>query len=206
MEDVFLEYNINKTKGVRPLGPVDITALKTKVLALSADEWDKEEDYAANYNKETSLQQTKHIIFRFANKRVPLTEYFAGSRWNGWKQILLPIMEEVVKVYGYKKNFFPKVMLANVPPGCLIPAHIDGGPRGFAPHKIHLALTTNDKAFFYIVPDRYHFEEGFAYEVNNGSHHSVVNQGTTDRIHLLFECLDLDNQPEVLKEKMIKSL
>ena len=41
----------------------------------------------------------------------------------------------------------------------------------------------------------HHFPEGEAVEVNNLELHAVRNDGTTDRIHLIFEYYDQD-QPD----------
>jgi hypothetical protein len=41
----------------------------------------------------------------------------------------------------------------------------------------------------------HHFAEGEAVEVNNMGPHAVRNEGTSERIHLIFEYYDLD-QPE----------
>ena len=189
-----LEYTPNKTETVRFLGTFDVAALKQKVLDLDEDFWDKEEDFQANYNKKLSLRYTKHIVFRFANKREKPYQYFALPAWDEWREALLPIMEEIVKEYGYDNGFYPRVMLAKLPPGGMIKPHVDGIPPKVGGHKIHLALKTNPDCFFYIIPERFHFKEGEAYEVNNAAMHSVINNGDTDRIHLIFEYLNVDLQ------------
>ena len=146
--------------------------------------------------------QAKHLILRFINRRVEPYQYLESKRWKLWKDKLLPIMTEIISPFGYRKPVFPKVMLANLPSGSFIPPHVDGDERGYVPHKIHLPLRTNEKAFFILDGKQYHFAVGKAYEVNNGLRHAVANQGKTDRIHLIFECLDYDLQTEEIKKQM----
>lgn len=179
---------------MRDLGPVDISPIQDLVLALPDNAWDGPEDLAANYNKRGAIRQGSHIIFRFSNRQVTPFEYSELSRWQGWANPLLSVMQDAVRPYGYRRHFFPRVMLARLPAGAFIPPHIDGDMKGFVPHKIHVPITTNQKTFFFVDGERYHFEVGRAYEVNNGVQHSVVNGGDMDRIHLLFEYLDRDIQ------------
>ncbi len=189
------EINPGKTLSLRELEQVFIEDLKKAVLDLPETEWDREEDFAANYNKDKrALSQTRHIVLKFADKRDELIRYFETSRWPHWKNRVEPLMQQAVKPYGYRKGFFPRVMLAKVPPGKVIPPHIDGQKSRIIPHKIHIPLQTNDQAFFYIDNVRYHLKEGFAYEVNNAVKHAVINNGKSDRIHLVFEYLDRDLQ------------
>ncbi len=58
-----------------------------------------------------------------------------------------------------------------------------------------MPLLTNPQVGFRIDDKIYHLPEGEAIEVNNLGIHAVRNDGTTDRIHLIFEYYDLD-QPD----------
>jgi len=189
------EINSNKTESVRPLGSVDISSIKDEVSSFSESFWDEQEALSPNYNKGAgALHEVKHIVFKFSEKRNPNIppRYFELPIWEEWKERLLPIMDEAVIVFGYKKVFYPRVMLALLAPGTSIQAHTDGGFQRSRPHKIHLPIVTNDQCFFTLMPDeQYHFKEAFAYEINNCRMHRAVNRGKTDRIHLLFECLGL---------------
>lgn len=190
-----LEYTPNKTESIKYLGKFNILSLKKKVLSLPEDYWDKKIDFEANYNKTLALDQTKHIIFRFADKRTSPYRYFSLPAWDDWKSVLLPVMDQVVEQYGYNNGFYPRVMFAKIPPGGFIRPHVDGIPPKVGGHKIHIALKTNQECYFYMVPERFHFKEGEAYEVNNAATHSVINNGNTVRIHLIFEYLNIDIQP-----------
>lgn len=188
------EVNRHKTDGVRDLGPVDATDLREDVLALPENAWDRPEDFAANYNKKKAIRQASHVIFRFSDRRESLIRYIELPSWRKWADRLLPVMHAAVRAYGYAAHFFPRVMLARLPAGAFIPPHVDGDARGFVPHKIHVPILTNPEAYFFLDRQRHHLAEGRAWEVNNGVTHSVVNNGDSDRIHLIFEYLDADAQ------------
>ncbi|MCE7992564.1 MAG: aspartyl/asparaginyl beta-hydroxylase domain-containing protein [Roseivirga sp.] len=201
-----IEINHHKTESIRNLGDVDITEITGMLNNLNPDDWDKQVDFKTNYNKKkgghSALQQVQHITFRFSNKQSDEIEYLELPSWKAWESALLPLLQEATALYGYKNGFYPKVMLAKIPAKGFIPPHVDGGIRGFAPHKIHIPIQTNPDCFFFIEKEKHNLKEGVAYEVNNGKQHGVVNNGTTDRIHLIFEYLDMNVQPEEVKNKM----
>lgn len=86
-------------------------------------------------------------------------------------------------------------MLARMAPGGVIHPHVDANPAALWPHRIHVPITTNDKASFSIGSQAHYLKVGQAYEVNSLGRHAVTNHGTTDRIHLILKYFDQD-QPE----------
>jgi hypothetical protein len=186
-----MEVNHFKTNNIRVLGEVDIKPILMMLPAL-IKEWDKEEDFEVNHNKKHSLSQVNHINFRWSDKKSEPVEYFDLRLWDQFKEVLLPILIKTVQPIGYKKGFFPRIMLAKMAPGTKIPDHIDGKTKGWIPHKIHIPIVTNQDAIFFIDREGTNFKKGTAYEVNNGTMHGVENNGTTVRIHLIFEYLDAE--------------
>lgn len=206
-----MELNNKKTKSIFRIGPLDISILKNLVNNLNEVDWDTNEEFEVNYNKQRNddsklkaLHFTKHIIFRFVDKRITPFQYIECSRWKEWSTTLLPILNIATDYLGYKNRYFPKVMLANLPAKNFIPPHTDGDQSGYIPHKIHIPIQTNQESFFFLESEKFHFEEGVAYEVNNGKQHGVVNNGNSDRIHLIFECLDFDLQTKTIQEQIEK--
>jgi hypothetical protein len=185
--------NPRKTDTVRQLGTVDITALKAAVLALPEPVWDAEN--AAKPNRFGALDATRHIILRFVSNFADWRDSYDGPLWSEWQSTVEPVLAAATADYGYARTAFPRVMLARMAPGGVIHPHKDMNPAAKWPHKIHVPLVTNDRVTFFVHGQPYHFGEGSAVEVNNMRTHAVTNEGTTDRIHLIFECYDLD-QPE----------
>jgi len=185
--------NPRKTTSIRKLGSIDIAALLAAVQAIPEAVWDAEN--ADKPNKFEALDKTRHIVFRFVDS----TRDWRGShdrpRWEEWKALLQPVMDQAVADYGYARGVFPRVMLARMGPGGVIQPHIDANPAAKWPHKIHVPLTTNEKVGFVIGNTVHHFPVGEAVEVNNLGPHAVYNEGDSERIHLIFEYYDAD-QPE----------
>jgi len=185
--------NPRKTSSVRPLGKVDIAALRTAVLALPEAVWDAEN--ASKPNRFDALDTTRHIIFRFVSRLRDWRGSFDGPLWDEWRPLIAPVLAAATADYGYARGAFPRVMLARMGPGGVIHPHRDTNPAAKWPHKIHVPLVTNDQVTFVIDGIDHHLAQGEAIEVNNMATHAVTNLGTADRIHLIFEYYDLD-QPE----------
>jgi len=188
-----MQANPRKTPTFRPLGPVDIAALRRDVLEIPESTWNAEN--ADKPNKFEALDRTRHIVFRFVDDTRDWRRSHDRPLWNAWRERLLPVMAQAVRPYGYARAEFPRVMLARMGPGGIIHPHVDANPAAQWPHKIHVPLLTNPQCGFLLGETMHHFPEGEAVEVNNLGRHGVRNDGTTDRIHLIFEYFDLD-QPE----------
>jgi hypothetical protein len=50
--------------------------------------------------------------------------------------------------------------------------------------RVHIPIVTNDQSTWIIDGEELHMEPGWAYLVNTSLPHSVVNKGTTNRVHL----------------------
>ncbi|NOT87203.1 MAG: aspartyl beta-hydroxylase [Lysobacter sp.] len=182
--------NPRKTTTIRRLGPVDIAALKTAVLALPESVWDAEN--ADKPNRFEALDKTRHIVFRFVDSVRDWRSSHDRPAWGEWHALLEPVMRAAVMPYGYANGQFPRVMFARMAPGGEIKPHRDANAAAKWPHKIHVPLLTNDKVTFFVDNVGYHLPEGEAAEVNNMGVHAVKNAGDSDRIHLIFEYFDAD--------------
>ena len=187
--------NPHKTKGVRELGAVNISDVKASIMKIPEEIWETEDK--AKPNKFTELDKAHHIVFRFVKNMQVCTEYYDRPIWNDWKDMLQPILDEAVKPYGYEHGEYSRIMLARLEAGGEIKAHKDGNRAATFPHKIHIPIQTNDKAFFFANPNIYYFKEGHAYEVNNLAVHYAENGGEEDRIHLIFEYFNPDHVKEM---------
>ena len=71
-----------------------------------------------------------------------------------------------------------------IPPGGMIHKHIDT-------HRVwntyHVVVQTNDDCISYVEDKPFHLEVGGIYSIDRSVEHHSVNNGETDRIHLLAE-------------------
>jgi hypothetical protein len=80
-------------------------------------------------------------------------------------------------------------LLINLPKNKKILPHIDSGNEHFFKTKrIHVPITTNDKCNFIVGDEIVQMKQGEIWEIDNANKvHSVINNGDTDRIHLLID-------------------
>ena len=183
-----MHANPRKTPSVRYLGDVDISGLREEILAIPEELWDLEDSLKPN--RFETLDKTRHIVFRFIKDLKDWRESYDRPVWAHWRDRIQPLLDQAVAPYGYAKGSFPRIMLARMAPGGIIQPHRDNMPAATWPHKVHIPIQTNEGVGFFIEPTVYHFKEGQVVEVNNLGVHAVKNNGSTDRIHLIFEYYD----------------
>ncbi|MCZ0945346.1 MAG: aspartyl/asparaginyl beta-hydroxylase domain-containing protein [Gammaproteobacteria bacterium] len=180
-----------KTDYFKHLGTANVKALIQRVRQIPESLWDSQNE--AKPNKIAQLNETRHIMFRFITDTDRVFDYSDHPvLWDQWKDVLLPVMEQAAKGLGYADCRFPRVMFARVPAGGDISGHYDGEASHYI-HKIHVPLLTNEQALFRVGRKEMHLPAGEIFEVNNKRVHSVTNGGSTDRIHLIFECYNTDD-------------
>jgi hypothetical protein len=82
------------------------------------------------------------------------------------------------------------VRLLRLAPGAVIREHRDAGLRyeqGEA--RLHIPIATNAAVEFVLDGDRHVMEAGECWYVNVDLPHRVNNRGTTERIHLVIDCV-----------------
>jgi hypothetical protein len=180
-----------KTKFFNNLGAVNVGGLIGRVKSIPDSLWKSENEYKPN--KYRSLNDTRHIMFRFINGLDNVFDFTDHPvLWDEWKDVLLPIMEQAAKKLGYQSYRFPRVMFARLPAGGEISPHRDIAASHYI-HKIHVPLITNSATIFYVDEQAKHLPVGEIVEINNKGIHAVKNGGDEDRIHFIFECYSTDD-------------
>ncbi|MCE7992566.1 MAG: aspartyl/asparaginyl beta-hydroxylase domain-containing protein [Roseivirga sp.] len=177
--------NPNKTPLLRKLDHVDIHDLQQAVSGLSKTVW--EQTNHTKPNRFAALNKTQHIVFKFIDSFSDWRKSHTLPLWKEWEHLILPVIQKAVTPYQYEKGEFSRIMLALLPAGEKITRHIDGAPAAQFPHKLHIPIITNSKTFFCFDKQRFNFETGAVYEVNNNIYHWAENNGDTNRVHLIFE-------------------
>lgn len=70
-----------------------------------------------------------------------------------------------------------------------IPPHTDPYWYETGQVRLHIPIVTNPDFVFIIDGESFHFPVGGCWYVNTFLEHSVENNGTTDRVHLVIDCL-----------------
>ena len=179
---------IDKPDGIKCLGPVDITELAARVRAIPENVW--AEENARKENAMAVFAHTTHIILRFIPGNHDALVHYSKTLWPDWEDLLVPLMIETVRSYGFESPVFAKVMFARLAAGGEIGWHVDGAGSNLTTHKIHIPVITSPAAVLRDMQREYHLEAGQAYELNNLIRHSGSNHGSEDRTHLIFEVYD----------------
>lgn len=180
-----------KTDYFRHLGSADVRNLVERLKYTPESLWESEDEVKPN--KFARLNDTRHIIFRYINDTDNVFDYSDHPRlWGEWKDMLMPVMQQAAETLGYRDYRFPRVMLARLPAGGEISGHSDGEASHYI-HKIHVPLITNPKTIFRVGQREEHLPVGEIIEVNNKRNHAVKNGGDCDRVHLIFECYNMDD-------------
>ena len=178
----------DKAAEVLEIGQFDVSTLAARVAALSPAYW--AERNAAKPNRFDTLGNTSHIVLKFVRRVAEPASYYALPEWDCWREDLEPLLHAIAARCGIAQAEFPRVMFARLPAGCEIDRHRDGGRFPAFCRKVHVPLLTNTSTRFYVEPHWRHLPVGTAVEINNNLPHGVCNNGTTDRVHLIFELFE----------------
>lgn len=166
-----------------PLGTFDCRALSEKVLSLGEEAWGCDSRRQQDYDVHA---QTQSIILLACEGWPKMTI----SRGNGWDLLAaqaVPVMDEVVRRHYPPGGSVLRAMMARLPAGCRISRHLDSHPSFSVAHRIHVPLVTNADVEFVVAEERVAPRPHFAFELNNHLYHRVANNGSTSRIHFIFD-------------------
>jgi len=171
----------------RDLGPAPCAALLEAVGDLDEAAWTAKDYRQRSFNVHRSTQS---IVLCF----IDLDQWprLAIARDVGWERLAdsaEPVMETIIS-----RNYPPggvviRAMAVRLPAGARIAPHVDEHESLRLGHRIHLPLVTNPRVRFFIDGVPHRFGPGRAVEVNNQLSHSVMNDGSSDRIHFIFDYL-----------------
>ena len=108
----------------------------------------------------------------------------SDPEWRGFHGRVRKTVERVLgKFPGGKAD---TLLLSVVMPGHEIAPHVDEQP----PHwwtRVHVPLVAGPGSEFLVENVAFHLSPGHAYRVNTLRQHSVVNRGSTPRVHFMFD-------------------
>ena len=186
----------SKESNVVHTGTADISALQQKLKGMTEDMW---EDSMQRSHGNATLTRAAHdrlgirkIVFIFSDDI--LTTVMRHPWWKTWQNELRPIFESV----NINPNRLIRCMLARIPPKTHIGVHHDTGRWTTLSHRMHIPIFTNvNKVVFRSgnnveTMERFAFQEGECFELNNRAKHQVYNGWDQHRVHLIFDWVSDD--------------
>jgi hypothetical protein len=165
---------------------LDISDLKSAILESPQSDWDENKTRQKAFPNVARYTETIMLKFNGPTQNIEhpsKTKTF--DAWHRWKDLLNPIIDRLETSYPnsvISKCIFPKLLAGGV-----INKHVDGGDTLTLVHRVHVPIVTNEDTLFTCGGETINMKEGYAYEVNNQREHAVVNNGKTDRVHLLID-------------------
>ncbi len=175
-------------------GPVDIDALRARMLSLPADFWTIDRPA----RKRIAEDRPGEAVY-FYNPRPPKVQRLALSEAaTGFISVLRhperALFAEIdLLIDNEISRHFPacdvlRVQLAELPPGEVIAPHQDGNILALV-HRLHVPVVTDPGVVFTIADQDFFLDAGRLYDLNNVAPHSVRNLSQVMRVHLLIDLL-----------------
>ncbi len=183
---------------VRHCGEIDVAPLAAAIAAQDEEAWDEHKGRQKDYEVH---RQTQSIVLLFANiDDWPTIEVIKPPGWDRLAGVAAPLMDSIIDRWYPPGGRIIRSMVAKLPPGARIDPHRDRHPSFGCGHRIHAPVATNSKVRFSVDGRPYNLQVGQVYEINNLKVHSVINRGSTDRIHFIFDYVPADKEPGAGKE------
>jgi hypothetical protein len=147
--------------------------------------------------KEVTLVEGRLCLLPFLiSKSDQLTD--TVSRKKIWSAAS-PIIEFIKDTMPDEKIIRGEVV--NLIPNRSLTPHIDIYWFHRESRRIHIPIITNDQCFLTFEDRQYHLAVGSIYEMNNRILHSAVNNGLTNRVHVILDVMNLNMYNHALLTK-----
>ena len=178
---------------VRCYGEIDVAPMAAAIGAQPDAAWNEHEHRQKDYEVH---RQTQSSVLLFANiYDWPDLKVIRMPGWDRLASVSVPIMDSIIARLYPPGGRIIRAMVAKLPPGCRIDPHRDRHPSFSCGHRIHVPIATNTKVRFSVDGRPYTLQAGQVYEINNIKVHSVINRGSDDRIHFIFDYVPRDKEP-----------
>ncbi len=195
------------------IGDIEIDELKKLVQELTDEQWEsfsiRQKRYEVHKDTQT-IGLVYDLDFRHSHPtRLPTLKTFEAA--------LRPALfmtadhfeetetgQQLIKEHGL--GYFVRASLVNLKAGCSIAEHQDMNFSLTHSHRVHLPIVTNDGVLFTVGGETINMREGQLFEINNRRMHSVCNNGSEDRVHLILDyvlrgercCCGMKHHPDTL--------
>ena len=160
----------------------DISQIKNYIIRYSS-EWDAD----TSRQRFSTHKETKSIFL-----------YKTDLGWDGQtpyqvsevlddtelKTLIDPIIFDFQKIHN---GTVGQALLVKLPNGKSIPKHSDSGYYLLNSRRHHLPISSDGLTEFTVNGETVRMQEGECWEINNAKVHSVENNGSQDRVHLIFD-------------------
>jgi hypothetical protein len=150
---------------------INVSDISKKILEYSPSDWEK-----------YSFRQNTFDVHK-STKTIPL--FF--DEYKKYKDFILQIENKISKKFSLNLKTIRAILL-NLPSKCIIDPHIDQGESLESCMRFHIPIITNSLCVFGVSEKKINMKSGEIWEISNTKKiHYVVNNGSSDRIHLIVD-------------------
>lgn len=132
------------------------------------------------------LGETQSILIQYDSQDPIHVQANIPIRFPEIHKELKPFLDYLLTLVPEKK--IARIFIAKLPAGKSIDLHKDPAEyRNLS--RYHWVLNTNNQCFMKFRRESVHFAEGEVWYFNNLEIHGAINQGPTDRLHLIIDFL-----------------
>jgi aspartyl/asparaginyl beta-hydroxylase len=160
----------------------ELVRLQQAVEASPESEWDsvtRQRLFAAH-------KDTSSIILCFGPDDDAEAAEFTPL-WSKWQPILGPLLDRILAEHFDDGGKIIRLMIVRLHGHSRVAPHTDDLPVLVQSHRVHIPLNTNRSVVFVINNEVVPMHAGHVVEINNQRDHYVVNSGSADRIHIIFD-------------------
>jgi hypothetical protein len=162
------------------LGKFDISSFKKKILNLTEEDWN---EYTFRQKVFREHAQTKTVPLLFNEQ---FTDFPDKFKFYSLFEEEVQQLEKFLFDY-YKKGKIIRCIITKLLAHQQIPRHADGGSSLREGHRHHIPIVTNSKNQFEVNGEVKYLKPGEVWEINNSIFHSVANNSSKDRIHIIVD-------------------
>jgi len=151
----------------------DVNQLAEEVLSLNDDDWIPHPDSFKGNSSAPLISLNGEINNEFNG---PMKQTKILSRLHYTKQVIASFGE----VFGRSR-------LMRLSPDCEVPLHTDTSYHWMKRVRIHIPIITDNEVIFHCADKKVHMAAGEAWLFDSWKQHKVVNQGQTNRVHLVID-------------------
>lgn len=169
----------------KKIGMYDVSDIQERVESFTEEQWLKESWRRKKFAVHRDTQSI-YLIMDEDGRHTDPTEYPALAEH---QDILQPLLDYVRVQFGQTidSSYFIRFLFVKLLAGGSIPPHHDTGGSMRKSHRIHLPLVTNDGVKFNVGDTTKNLLPGELWEINNRHRHTVKNNGTEDRVHMIMD-------------------
>jgi hypothetical protein len=166
----------------RYIDSINIFDISKKILEYNSLDWEK---YSFRQNTFDVHKSTKTIPLFFDEKFDEKSLFF--DEYEKYKEFILQVENKINKKFSLNLKTI-RAILVNLPSKCGIDPHIDQGESLESCMRFHIPIITNSLCIFSVSEEKINMKPGEIWEISNTAKiHHVINNGDSDRIHLIVD-------------------